>query len=145
MNGTMSDHVLVKQSIAPQAVGTGATVTGTAVDCMGYETLLADVELGAIVDTTNISVTVKLQQSSDNGVADDFADITSATTGAVLNAGQNEPYLLDVNLSECERYIRAVATGGAAGGGLAAVSFHLSQKRHNPPTQVNTVVKIGHS
>jgi hypothetical protein len=145
MNGTQSDHVLVKQSIAPQAVGSGASATGTAVDCMGYETLLVDVELGAIVDSADVSVTVKLQQSSDNGVADAFADITSATTGAVANAGQNEPYLFDVNLSECKRYIRAVATGGSSGGGLVGVSFHLSQKRHNPPTQVNTVTKIGHS
>jgi hypothetical protein len=142
MNPNTSDNVLVKQSIAPQAVGTGAIVNGTGVDCAGHETALVDVELGAIVDGANISVTVKLQESSDDGVADAYADIAGATTGAVLNAGQNEPYLFDVNLSERERYIRAVATGGSSGGGLASAAIHLGGGRHRPPTQVNTVISM---
>ncbi len=145
MYGNPSETVLVKQSLAPQAVGSGATATGAGVDCSGYEALLVDIELGAIVDSANVSVTVKLQESSDNGVVDTFADITGATTGAVLNAGQNEPYLFDVNLSERERYIRAVATGGSSGGGLVGVSFHLSRGRKAPPTQVNTATKIGYT
>ena len=144
MYGNASESVLVKQSIAPQAVGTGATATGAAVDCQGFETLLVDVELGAIVDTTNISVTVKLQQSSDNGDEDAFADISGATTGAIGHSGANEPYLFDVNLSECERYIKAVATGGSAGGGLVSVAFHLSKARHAPPTQVNSAIRVGY-
>jgi hypothetical protein len=142
MNPNTSDNVLLKQSIAPQAVGAGATVTGTAVDCASYENLLVDAEFGAIVDAANKTVLVKLQQSSDNGVADAFADITGATTGAQLAAGQNEPYLFDVNLSEHERYIRALAVGGSSDGGLVSVSFHLSGGRHRPPTQVNTVISV---
>lgn len=142
MKPITTDNVLVKQSIAPQAVGAGATVNGTGIDCAGYETLIVDVELGAIADASNKTVTVKLQESSDNGSVDTFADITLATTGAVLTAGHNKPYLFDVNLSEHERYIRAVATGGAGDGGLVAVSFHLGGGRHLPPTQVNTVVSV---
>jgi hypothetical protein len=142
MNHYTSDNVLVKKSLAPQAVTTGATVNGTGVDCAGYESLMVDVELGAIVDSANVSVLVKLQQSSDDGSVDTYADITGATTGAVLNAGANEPYVFDVNLSECERYIRAVAIGGASGGGLVSAAFHLSGGRHLPPTQVNTVISV---
>src|SRR5512139_3056258 len=142
MNPNTSDNVLVKKSIAPQAVGSGATVNGTGVDCAGYETLLVDVELGAIVDSANVTLTVKLQESSDDGSVDTYADITSATTGAIANAGQNEPYVFDVNLSEHERYIRAVVTGGASGGGLVSASFHLGGGRHRPPTQVNTVISV---
>lgn len=137
-----SDTVLVKQSLAPQAVSSGSTVNGTGIDCAGYEALLVDVQMGAIVDAATKTVTVKLQESSDNGNSDPFADITNATTGAIATAGQNEPYLFDVNLSERERYIRAVGIGGAADGGLVSASFHLSRGRHAPPTQVNTVISV---
>lgn len=140
---TPSQHVLVKQGIAPQAVGTGATVTGNAIDTMGYETALFVVEAGAIADSADVSVSVKLQQSSDNAVSDAYADITDATTGAIVNAGQNEPYLIEVNLSEQERYLKPIATGGSSGGGLASVTCILMRGRHLPPTQDNTVVQIG--
>jgi hypothetical protein len=142
MSKITSDSVLVKQSLAPQAVTIGATVNGTGIDCAGYETLIVAVEAGAIADTTNFSVTVKLQESSDDANADPYADITSATTGAIAHAGADETYMFDVDLSERERYIRAVATGGAAGGGLVSATFILSGGRHQPPTQVNTVVSV---
>jgi len=140
---TPSENALAKQGIAPQAVGTGATVTGNAIDTLGYEAALFVIEAGAISSGANISVTVKLQESSDNGGSDAYADISGATTGAIVNAGQNEPYLIEVNLSEQERYLKPIATGGSSGGGLASVTCILLRGRHNPPTQDNTVVQVG--
>jgi hypothetical protein len=142
MYHTPSQNSLVKQSIAPQAVAGAATVNGTGVDCAGYESALVDIEVGAIVAAAGKSLTIKLQESSDNGVADAFADITGATTSAIVAAGQNKPYLFDVNLSEREQYLRAVVTGGAADGGLVSVSIQLSNGRHLPPTQDNTAIQI---
>ena len=136
---TVSDNLLVKQNIAPQAIASGATVDGTGQDCAGYEQLLVVIEFG--VATTG-NLTVKLQESSDNGVGDAFADITGATTGAIDATGDNEPYLMDVNLSERERYIRATATAAGGGNTLVGVSFVLARGRHLPPTQDNTVVKV---
>jgi acetyl esterase/lipase len=48
-----------------------------------------------------------------------------------------------VNLSEQERYLKPIATGGSSGGGLASVTCILLRGRHNPPTQDNTVVQVG--
>jgi hypothetical protein len=136
---TVSDNLLIKQNIAPQDIASAATVDGTGQDCAGYEQLLVIVEVGL---ATTGNITVKLQESSDNGVGDAFADITGATTGAVGPTGDNEPYLMDVNLSERERYIRATATAAGGGDVQVGVSFVLARGRHLPPTQDNTVVKV---
>lgn len=138
---TPSDNILVKQSIAPQAIASGA-VNGAGVDCAGYETALVEAQIGAIVNAANKTLTIKLQESSDDGSSDAYADITSATTAAIANAGQNKPYLFDVNLSERKRYLRAVATAGSADGGLVSVAFLLMAGRHLPPTQEKTVIQI---
>lgn len=142
---TPSDHVLNKLSLAPQAVGAGATVNGTGVDKRGWETAQAAIDIGAVVDAANTSVTVKLQESSDDGVSDAYADVSGATTGAVLNAGQNEPYTFDINLSDRERYLRLVATGGSVGGGLVSGEIVLMDGRTLPPTQDNTPVQVGYT
>lgn len=133
---TPSDSVLVKQAIAPQSIS-GASVNGTGIDCLGYESLLVITEAGAV----GTSITVKLQESSDDAAADPYADVTGATTGAVT--GANEPYIMDVNLSERERYIRPVAT--AVGIVLVGVTFVLGSGRHLTPTQDNTVVQVGYA
>jgi hypothetical protein len=142
MYGNLSDTQLVKLSIVPQSIASGATVNGTGVDCAGYETLLVDIEIGL---ATTGNVTVKLQESSDDGSVDTYADIALATTAAIDSTGDNEPYLIDVNLSERERYIRAVATVAGGGTVVCGVSAHLAKGRHAPPTQDNTVVKIGYA
>ncbi len=135
---TFSENYLYKQNIAPQSIASGAAVDGTGQDCAGYEELLAHVEVGL---ATTGNVTVKLQESSDNAVADAFADITSATTVAVGPSGDLAPYLIDVNLSERERYIRAVATVAGGGTVVVGVAFEL-KGRHLPPTQDHTIVKV---
>jgi len=131
--------MLIKQDIDPQSIASGATVNGDGQDVAGYEQLLAVVNVGL---ATTGNVTIKLQESSDNGVEDAYADITSATTGAVGPTGDEEPYLIDVNLSERERYMRAVATVAGGGTVLTGVTFVLARGRHLPPTQDNTVVKV---
>ena len=136
---TVSDNILIKQQIDPQSVASGASATGTGLDVSGYEQMLAIVNVGL---ATTGNVTVKLQESSDNGDSDAFADVTSATTGAVGPTGDLEPYLIDVNLSERERYIRAVGTVAGGGTVVFGVTFALARGRHLPPTQDNTVVKV---
>jgi len=141
---TITDNMKFVQALAPQSVSTGASVaTGAGVDTLGYEALLAIVEVGAVTDTTNYSVMALLQQSSDDGSSDAYADISGATTAAISNAGQNEVYLIEINLSECERYIRCDIDGGSAGGGFIGVSFVLFRARRGVPTQQNTVIQAG--
>jgi len=135
----LSQHTLVKQNIAPQSISSGATVNGTGQDCQGYETLLAEIQVGL---ATTGNITVKLQESSDDGSTDAYADVASATTPAVGPSDDNEPYLIEVNLSERERYLRAVATAAGGGTVVVGVSVLLSRGRHLPPTQDNTVVRV---
>lgn len=139
MYHTLSEDALVKQNLAPQSIASGASENGAGQDAQGYETLLAVVAAG--VATTG-NVTVKLQESSDDGDADAYADITDATTPAIGPTGDEEPYLIELNLSERERYIRAVATVAGGGSVLVGVTFLLGRGRHLPPTQDNTVVQV---
>ncbi len=144
MYGTLSDNFLVKQGLAPQVSTIGAEVKGGGVDCAGFETALLIAEVGAIVDGATKSVALKIQESDDD-VDGHYADIASATTGAILYAGENSPYLIDVNLSQFKRWLRAVNIGGAADGGLVGGTWILGKGRHLPPTQENTVVRVGYS
>lgn len=139
---TMSDNVLLYQAIAPQAAGSGAdAVTGTGKSGIGWEGLLAIVEMGAIVDSGNVSLTALLEQSAS--LSTGYTDITDATTGAIDVDGENEVYLIEVNLSEHSEYIRCSIDGGSSGGGLIAVTFAFFRGRLAVPSQENTVVQIG--
>jgi hypothetical protein len=101
-------HELTKvvSHFKPDAWTVGAN-NGTGIDCEGFREVLFVVDYG----TADTSVDFKVQGSSDNGVSDSFADITSAaitqmTTGA-------EIALLRINCSQTERYLRGVLTLGA--------------------------------
>ena len=58
---------------------------------------------------TGTSVTIKVQESSDNGGGDAFADVTGATTGA-LTTRTTVRVATATNLA-VERYLRVVTTG----------------------------------
>jgi len=138
---TPSDHILVKQSVAPQLITD--TTNGTGVDCLGWETLQVIPNVGDI--PTGDTVTIKLQESSDDGDSDAYADITGATTAALAPAADDEPYTFDVNLSERERYIRAVVSETGAGTSIVGVIFNLMDGRTLPPTQDNTPIQVGYA
>ena len=141
---TPSDAILVKQAVAPQTAGSGAdAITGGAIDTIGYETLFVVVTVGNVTDTANNSVSVQLQDSSTSGSG--FTDVSGATTGVITSAGDDEPYLLEVNLSEYDRYFKAVVDGGSSAGGEIGVDFLLMLGRHLPPAQDNTVVRVGYA
>lgn len=136
-----SQYAAVRQTLAPQAVGTGATVNGNTIDARGFEYLMAQVDFGAIASGAGISLTVKLQESDDGNT---WADIATASTGAVLNAGQNTVKLFDLLLSARKAFLRAVATGGASGGGQVGVAFHLSRETILPVCATATATEVGY-
>lgn len=57
---------------------------------------------------TGTSVTVKVQESSDNGSGDAFADVVGATSGALSAVGAVRVATGAINI---ERYLRVVTTG----------------------------------
>lgn len=57
---------------------------------------------------TGTSVTIKVQESSNDGGGDAFADVTGATTGALTTVGAVRVATGAINI---ERYVRVVTTG----------------------------------
>src|SRR5438876_207048 len=94
--------VLAKPSLQRTADST-ATRNGTGVDCRGFDCMMAVLSVSTH-DRTNGDETldVKLQGSSDDGVADAYADITSAAFAQVaaqtITAGLGYVATMNVNL-----------------------------------------------
>jgi len=73
------------------------------------------------------SVTIKLQESSDNG-ADAYADVTGATTGALSSAHQG--LRIQTGAINVERYLKVVTTGT-----FTNADFSVSVVRHRVLTE----------
>jgi len=82
----------------------GASVDDGAASASGLAAYLT------VTAFTGTSVTVKLQQSSDNGVGDAWADVTGGGFTAVSTAGAFQRIQTATNLA-VERYLRVVTTG----------------------------------
>lgn len=136
---TISKRALVKRSI--NTAITAAANNGTGIDCAGFDRAL--VIFDSAPSGAGTTSDCKLQESSDNGSTDAYADVTSATFAQVTTAGGAKVQVMDVDLTKRERYIRPVHTGaGASAAGQAFVCVVLMRGRHLPPTQDNTVVSV---
>lgn len=122
-------------SLLPQSLSTGAN-NGTGVDCQGFEEALVVVEAGAV--TSGGSHAFKVQESSDDGVADTYADVSGATFTAITTANDNAVYVGRVNLKGRERYLRVVDTGTTQAM-LGSALFVLLAAKQLPVSQTNTV------
>jgi hypothetical protein len=81
--------------------GTGVDFTGTT--AFGLQAYLQ------VFSFTGTSVTVKLQESSDNGVGDAWADVTGG--GFTAATGRTTQRIQTTRALSVERYLRAVTTG----------------------------------
>lgn len=83
-----------------------ATVNGTGFSRKGYNSCLLHAKLGAVSGTPDATSAIfKLQQSSDDGSTDAYADISGATFTLTAANTEND---VAVNLAGCEEYIRSV-------------------------------------
>jgi hypothetical protein len=98
----------------------GASVDASAASAFGLAAFLQ------VDDFAGTDVTVKLQQSSDNGVGDAWADVVGGAFTAVTASptGQRIQTALD---QAVERYLRVVTT---TSGGFTTVSFSVVVVRH---------------
>lgn len=112
------------------------TVTGAAVDCLGFGEAMPVLDVSDVGSPAG-SITLKFQES-DTGVAspDSFSDITGATFGALTTNGVR---VGRINLEARKRYLRAVATIGT-GPVDASCSGPLLPNREVPVSQENSVV-----
>lgn len=123
--GYYQDIRVVPTGFTPGAMSTG---NGSGIDCRGYRTaiLYANVVTGA-----SKSYAIKMQSSSDNGVADSFADISGAACTAITANNTNAQVVVD--LTQVERYLRAVIT--ATSSPVAEQVWILKDPITKPATQ----------
>lgn len=134
---TFSDNVLAKTSLAP--INITGDVNGDWVDTQGYENAAVLVELGVMSGTCTVAV---WEVTADPG-----SDITLgaahalATTGAMATTQAGKATIINLNLSECLRYIRVKGSVGSGGSVVSAVIL-LFNGRNMPPTQERTAVTV---
>lgn len=134
----LSDSVLVKRALATQALT--ATANGAGVDCRGFDRACLVVNVGT-AGGTSPTLDVKLQESSDDGAVDTYADVASATFTQVTTANDVAAFLADIDLTKRERYLRAVFTvGGTSPSIPTSAEFLLfrSTTANLPVAQDNT-------
>ena len=104
---SLSDVAAFKAVVGIQADDyAGTTTNGTGIDTQGFHQALVILNVG----TVTTSLDVKVQESSDNGSGDSFADICGAAFTQVTTANDNAIYVARINLTGTERYIRCVGT-----------------------------------
>lgn len=129
----------VVQVLLP-AVHAISAINSDGVDTKGFETVMFELNVG--VATATGTLDVKLQESSDDGVADAYADITGAVFVQVTVANDNTVYLLRIKSRNFKRYLRTVstiATDTVTAGIVANLGIHDDL---SPVTQVQTPVTI---
>lgn len=83
----------------------GSSVDGVAATAFGLQAYLH------VFSVTGTSLTVKLQQSSDNGVGDAWTDVTGGGFTAVLGGARGSQRIATATNLAVERYLRVVTTG----------------------------------
>jgi len=141
---TPTDHVLVKPTLDPES--RTASANGKGVDCRGFEEALVIFHLGAHDRTTgDEEITFKVQESSDDGSTDTYADVSGATTGAIGNvtpdATAGKTWCININLAKRERYLRGVTVAaGTTPVDLCSAVIILFNPRNAAPSQETTPV-----
>ncbi len=115
--------------VTAQAISTG--VNSDSVDLRDYDGACFVAQFGALSGTA----TVKLQQSDDDGVSDDFTDMSGTV---VAGATDDDKMVVFDIIRPSKRYIRAVVSGQALDE-IDSVLAILYMPRVQPVTQGSTV------
>lgn len=118
----LKNNIGVVQAIAPQVVA--ATVTGAALDLLGFNSAVLVVNTGAIVSSGNY--TAKLQES-DTTTSGDFADVAAGDLEGSFPSALAADSVVRVGYKGTKRYIRTVITkvsGTSIAAGAVLVKGH---------------------
>lgn len=97
----------------------GTALDGVAASTFGFSAYLH------VLSVAGTSVTVKLQESSDNGVGDAFVDVVGGGFTAVTPAGAPTWQRIAATPATLERYVRVVTTGT-----FTSAAFVVAFTRH---------------
>jgi hypothetical protein len=136
---TLYERALAKIGIVAgdHAVG---TLNGTGIDTTGYNRALIILNSGT--NGAGGTVDVKVQESSDDGATDAYADISGAAFSQITESNDNEIYLMDIDLTPVEKYIRTVGITGTATCDYGVDVILYRPMGQVPDAQDNTVVVV---
>lgn len=154
--GTISEQIAPVTALRPQVIVNGAT-NGLGIDAQYIDSALVETVLGALDNgsggagsTTAPALAVKIQDSSDDGVADAYADLATAqptgfaVSGMIASVATGKALRFAVDLSGAKRYIRVVYTATLSDGS-GTPGIHASgtvipgtTRRERPVTQRTT-------
>ncbi len=115
------------------AAGT-TTISGTGLDMEGFEGVIFIAQFGALTATQVTSL--KAQQSSDNGVTDDWSDLAGTSTGPLADGDGNKKLMLDIYRPN-KHYVRPVvprATANAVIDSVIAIQYGAKTEPTTQPT-----------
>jgi hypothetical protein len=124
------------------AVAAGTTNQNTSsVDMTGWDSVEFVAHLGALTATQVTKL--KAQSSSDDAVADAYADVSGAATAAAADADSGKLLRCEVMASGGrERYMRAVVVRGTENAVINSVIAIQRRGRRLPLTQSTTVSAV---
>ena len=127
-----------KKTRVSNAVAAGTTdINSSSVDMANFEGVVFDVFFGTLTSTAVTSI--KLQQSSDDGVSDAFSDL-EASSVTVADDDDNQQAVAEVWRPQ-KRYVRCVVDRGTANAVVDAIGATQYQPRVLPTTDdASTIV-----
>jgi len=93
--------IRVVHALDPASYAAAAEAFTSGVDCKGYREALVVIQCGAFTATGDVEFDV--EESADNST---FADVSSATTGELVQADDQTTYMIRLDLTKRKRYIR---------------------------------------
>lgn len=119
VNRDLASNALVNHQVSAQSVAGAGTGQGTGVDKTGWRWCYVLLNCGAI--NTN-GLTVNIQESSDDGAVDTYANVTDATF-SVTDANDDTTLVGQIDCDQREAWLRADYTNGATNASVFSVDF----------------------
>lgn len=113
-------------------------VNSEAVDTLGYEGVAFVTVVGTLASSAD--VTTQIQQSSDNAVADSFADVADTENGVSADTDDNKLLITDVFRPK-ERYLRQQTIRGDGGNSTIDALFAILYRPTNAPVSLHSTVE----
>jgi hypothetical protein len=136
MKGTAHENLAVRSVLVPASYGAAAEAFTSGIDCQGYDEALFIFHLGTATATGD--VVFQVEESSDDGVADTYADVTGAAVTEKDVNSDNTVYVGRVDLTKRERYLR-VGYDVDDDAVIFGITVVLSRAKVYPVSQTNTV------
>jgi len=127
--------------VSAYTVAGQTTVTSSGVDCAGYDGVMFFILPGTIDATGTVSA--KCQQSSDDGSADAYADLTGATL-AWTAADDNKLGVIQVEKPR-EKWVNCVVTRATANSVLNPIIAVRYKARGPQPVPAAQAAEQGHT